>query len=139
VKGERGQLEGVVVRSIDDSVEVYGFPRRTGPWFGEGDGRVVLRENGRGEGVGLRGREDGGVGGAGKVSGPDVCRHTKQAEGKCLSVVVLYSARSVGDSGGSGECAGAIREKLRCDQVLAGAGVATILAALVRVVGRRDL
>jgi len=132
-------MRQVVVRWVDDSAKVYGVSRGAGPQFSEGDGRDVLRENGRGEGISLRGRQESGVGGAGKVSGPDVCRHTKQAEGECVSVVVLYSARSVGDSGGGGECAGAIWGELRCDQVLAGAGVATVLAALVRVVGRRDL
>ena len=70
-------MEGVVVRSVDDSDKVFGDKGGAGSWFGEGDGGDVWRENVRGKGVGLRGREESGLGGIGKISGPGVCRHEK--------------------------------------------------------------
>ena len=64
--------------SVGDEVgEVFRYEGGAGSWFGEGDGGDVLRENERGKGVGLRGRQKGGVGGVGKISGPGVCRNEK--------------------------------------------------------------
>ena len=45
-----------MVTCADDCAEIYGVPRGAGSGFGGEDGGDVLRENGGGEGVGLRGR-----------------------------------------------------------------------------------
>ena len=74
----------------NEVVEVLGDEGGAGPQFSQGDGGDVLRKNGRGEGIGLRRRQEGGVRGVGKISGPGVCRNEKQAEGECFPPVVVY-------------------------------------------------